>query len=654
METASLSSPVQSAFASATVLSFGATVLPNSQGVSFRLWAPSAKQVALVYQSTDNQPLPITTLDNGWYELTLPNAKAGELYQFRIDDTLNVPDPASRYQPESVHGWSQIVDAAAFQWKDADWKGRPWEEVSVYELHVGTFTPEGTYKALQGKLDYLQALGITAIELMPLAQCPGSRNWGYDGVLPYAPENCYGTPDELKDLIQAAHARGLMVFLDVVYNHFGPEGNYLHAFAADFFTEKYQTPWGAAIHFEKTQPVRDYFIENSLYWVNEYHFDGLRFDAVHAIQDHSAKPFLQELGERIRASVAPDRIVHLILENEKNQTGWLDGPAHGGFDAQWNDDFHHAMHVLLSGETNGYYADFAPGTSARRPIDYLGRCMSTGFAYQGEPSPFADGVNRGESSGHLPSTAFVDFLQNHDQIGNRAFGDRLSTISKPEAMALAMSTLLLSPSTPMLYMGEEWQSKQPFQFFCDFGPELGPLVTEGRRKEFARFPEFSSEAVRDKIPDPCKLSTFENSKLDWASLETAQAADDAQNAPTTPPGWLKYVSALLHLRQASIVPMLKARNGLIADGTTLASGYDVLSDTAMQVWWELSASETLMFVLNIGPDALTLQPSAFNNALKSGETQVLFESAPAVLNHCQKDQIPGWSAVYVKVPSWKQ
>ena len=636
---------------------FGAQCLPANRGMRFRLWAPDANRVALVLNN--NPPVTMPLQADGWAEMISPQAKPGDRYGFLINDTLLVPDPASRYQPDTVHEQSQIMDAAAFAWQDADWWGRPWEEVVLYELHVGTFTPEGTYQAVIGKLDYLRDLGITAIELMPIAQFPGERNWGYDGVLPFAPENRYGTPDDLKTLIQAAHTKGLMVFLDVVYNHFGPEGNYLHAFSKQFFTEKHQTPWGAAINFENAQPVRDFFIQNALYWLNEFHFDGLRFDAVHAIQDDSTPHFLTELADKIRAGVSGDRHVHLVLENDDNQARFLGGgkaqfvkPAL--FNAQWNDDFHHAAHVALTGEASGYYEDYDAATSNKSALGHLACCLLSGFAYQQEPSSYRHNEIRGEKSDRLLLTAFVNFLQNHDQIGNRAFGDRLSTHANPQALKAMLTALLLSPTIPMLFMGEEWQSKTPFQFFCDFGPELGPLVTEGRRKEFARFTEFSKPENQAKIPDPCKRSTFEASQLDWNDLNKSPFA-----------AALNFTRRLLHIRQSAIVPLLKAwREAEGQDPNKSKKSYQkpfmmAQEENAILIAWPLPLDETLVLGLNLDKKAFALDASIISPVLGSGQNSddnkaLIFESDTQVFDSLRQGRLLPYSAVYVKVPSWKQ
>jgi maltooligosyltrehalose trehalohydrolase len=530
------------------LMPFGAEV--TGGGVRFALWAPSAHTVTLE-QSAQARPAtavrrtPMTAAGHGWFTLSDPGAKPGDLYGFAIDGAAElVPDPASRYQPRDDDRRSQIVDPQSFVWTDDTWRGRPWQNAVVSELHVGTATAEGTFAALTGKLDHLGDTGITAIELMPVAETPGLRTWGYDGVLPFAPNNAYGTPDDLKALVDRAHACGLMVLLDVVYNHFGPSGNFLHSYAKSFFTESHQTPWGAAVNFdsgEASQTVREFFVQNALYWLEEFHFDGLRFDAVHAIIDDSERHFLDDLAAGIRHAF-PDREVHLVLENEHNEASRLGrdsaGPAQA-FDAQWNDDIHHCWHRLLTGESEGYYSDFGGDTVAR-----LGRCLTEGFAYQGDYSPNLK-RKRGETTAGLPPEAFVAFLQNHDQIGNRAQGERLSTLAPPAHLDLARAILLLSPQIPMLFMGDEWGATTPFQFFVDFesDEELQQAVREGRAKEFAHFDAFAADSLA--VPDPAALETFRISTLDWGE----RAREPYASILTT-------TRALLALRREINIPMV--------------------------------------------------------------------------------------------------
>jgi malto-oligosyltrehalose trehalohydrolase len=570
---------------------FGAELVDG--GVRFRLWAPDARDVRLLlYSPSRNSELPLESGGNGWRELVVAGAKAGTRYQFRIDGDLVVPDPASRFQPDDVHGPSEVIDPTAFRWTCVGWRGRTWEETIIYELHVGTFTPEGTIRAMIDKLPYLVDLGVTAIELMPVADFPGQWDWGYDGVALFAPVSGYGRPEDLKTFVDAAHHHGLMVLMDVVYNHFGPEGNYLHAYARRFFKDETHTPWGAAINFdaEGSQVVRRFFIENALYWVNEFAIDGLRFDAVHAIEDRSDPDILEEIAESVRSRLPADRYVHLVLENDKNQARYLarvdqGQPRH--FVAQWNDDIHHAMHVLLTGETRGYYADYA-----KAPARHLARCLTEGFAYQNDPSEFRAGERRGEESKHLPPTAFVSFLQNHDQVGNRAFGDRLALLAPPAAVRAGLSLLLLAPSTPLLFMGEEWHSTQPFLFFCDLGESLRDSVRDGRRKEFASFPEFADANARERIPDPTVKSTFEASKLDWEAMQDPLHREAFAET-----------RRLLALRKQEITPRLR--------GITGHSGrIDWIERSSLSVGWRLGDGSLLTVVANLAPTAAKMPVDA--------------------------------------------
>ena len=520
---------------------FGADCKPD--GVGFRFWAPGATQVSLHLDSDSGTDAPMRSVGDGWFELRTPNAHAGTRYQFRLNGDRLVPDPASRFQPEGVHGPSEVIDSQSYDWTDGNWRGRPWEQAVLYELHVGTFTSEGTFAAAEKKLDYLADLGITAVELMPLSSFPGTRNWGYDGVLPFAPANSYGRPEELKHFIDAAHSKNLMVFLDVVYNHFGPEGNYLPLYAPQFFTAGHKTPWGQAINFDGpcSRTVRDFFIHNALYWLEEYHFDGLRFDAVHAIKDDSHPDILEEIAATVYQEFDGKRHVHLVLENDDNAVQYLQRDADRKpslYCAQWNDDIHHAAHVLVTGETDGYYRDYA-----QNPAEHLARCLAEGFSFQGGASEYRDGTRRGEISRDLPPEAFVSFLQNHDQIGNRAFGERISRLADCQNLRVVMGTLLLAPSPPLLFMGEEFAASTPFLFFCDFGSDLAPKVTEGRRAEFAKFAQFSSPVAQSRIPDPGERATFLASKLDWASVNEPAHRD-----------WLKFFRDLLEIRRREIVP----------------------------------------------------------------------------------------------------
>ena len=535
-------------------------------GTRFRFWAPGEGKVDLLLD--EQEVLPLAPLDNGWHELTVAAAGPGTRYRFVLPSGTKVPDPASRYQPDDVFGPSVVVDPTAHTWADAGWTGRPWPEAVVYELHVGAFSTEGTFRGAIAHLDHLASLGVTVIEIMPVAEFPGRRNWGYDGVLPYAPDSVYGTPDDFKALVDAAHARGVAVMLDVVYNHFGPDGNWLGEYAPAFFTDRHKTPWGSAINYDgpDSRPVRDFFVENALYWLEEFHLDGLRLDAVHAIKDDSNVDLLRELVERVRSTVT-DRPVHLVLENEYNVASRLEriDAQVSRYSAQWNDDVHHVLHVAATGEDKGYYSDYGGDT------DKLGRALAEGFAFQGEVMPYS-GKPRGEPSAGLPPNAFVAFLQNHDQVGNRAFGDRITAVASPEAVRAAAAVYLLLPQVPMLFMGEEWAASSPFPFFSDFGGELGDKVREGRRAEFAKFPEFSDPAVRDTIPDPQADSTFSSAKLDWNEITEPDHA-----------AMLDWYRRVIATRRAKLGPVLPA----IDRGGT----YKVVGDAAVTVVWQAGAGQ---------------------------------------------------------------
>ncbi len=544
---------------------FGAQVLGDG-GVRFRLWAPAAREVAV---SINGSSFEMQKLEDGWFEC-VQKARPGTRYRYRIDGADEVPDPASRFQPSDADGPSEVVDAAAFQWQDDGWRGRPWREAVIYELHVGTFSSRGNYQGIIERLPYLRDLGATAIELMPIADFCGRRNWGYDGVLPFAPDSRYGRPEALKALIQAAHEAGLMVLLDVVYNHFGPKGNFLHRYAPQFFTGKHKTPWGAAIDFSN-RFVRAFFIHNALYWLEEYRFDGLRFDAVHAIIDESPVHILDEIAQTVKTHFS-ERQVHLVLENDANQARFL-GP--GKFDAQWNDDSHHGYHVLATGESDGYYAAYADA-----PARHLARALAEGFAYQGEVSPFS-GEPRGEPGAHLAPSCFVDFMQNHDQIGNRAHGERLISISEDQVVRCLSSILLLAPSPPLVFMGEEWGCHQPFLFFCDFEGELGEAVRKGRREEFARFAAFADAKARARIPDPLAEQTFKRSVLRWKDQRSAAGR-----------AWHGHYKALLDIRRAEIAPR--------AFGP---GRYRMLGERAFEVSWQGG----LTLLANCGEDAVNLE-----------------------------------------------
>ena len=540
----------------AHTMPFGAEL--HGDTVQFRIWAPSVDKMIV---ELEGQRHEMAAEPEGWHSAHL-QAAAGQRYFYRLPDGLKCPDPASRAQADSVHGASLLIDPRSYAWQNPNWRGRPWHEAVVYELHVGAF---GGFDGVRAQLPRLAKLGVTAIELMPIAQFPGQHNWGYDGVLPFAPQSSYGTPDQLKAMIDAAHGLGLMVMVDVVYNHFGPDGAYLHAFAKSFFREDVHTPWGAAIDFRRTA-VREYFEQNAIYWLNEYRFDGLRFDAVHAIGDPG---FLDELAATIRAAVEPGRHVHLVLEHEGNAARHLrTGPGAPGFDAQWTDDVHHCFHVLLTDESEGYYEDF------QDPLRQLARAMAEGFVYQGEISQHA-GKPRGEPSAHLPTTAFVICLQNHDQIGNRAMGERLTALADPDAVRAALRFLLCTPMIPMLFMGEENGSQTPFLFFTDHNEELAKLVRDGRRNEFKHFAAFQDPERRANIPDPNAASTFQASIPEFG-----------------PAPWM---AAVLAFRTAHIAPGIPGCR---------SAGVEILGQKALRASWRLGNGKMLRLWLNLGEQAV--------------------------------------------------
>jgi len=561
-------------------MAFGAE-LAASDAVRFRLWAPAHPHIELELNGTAR--LALQPERDGWHSLIAAGTRAGARYRFVLPDGTRVPDPASRYQPQDVHGPSEVIDPLAYHWGDGGWHGRPWHEAVLYELHIGAFTAAGTFSAAIERLAHLVTLGVTAIELMPVADFPGRRDWGYDGAFPFAPDSSYGRPEDLKALIDAAHAQGLTVLLDVVYNHFGPEGNYLPLYAPQFFTERHHTPWGAAVNFDGdgSSTVREFFIENALYWLIEYHIDGLRFDAVHAIIDDSPRHILEELGQRVRREGLA-RPVHLVLENEHNQARWLERDVDGQptlYDAQWNDDVHHVLHVAVSDETEGYYGDYHDDGTA------LARSLAQGFAFQGQTMPYR-GSARGQPSAQLPPAAFVAFIQNHDQIGNRAFGERLGMIAAADALRAITALYLLLPQVPLLFMGEEWHSARPFQFFCDFGAQLADSVRQGRRAEFEHFAAFRDPGARARIPDPGAEATFLDSKLDWETLaEPAHAAV------------LRWYTELLAVRRHHIAPLLPTiRRG---------GDYRLLAPGAVNVQWRTTLGAQLTAAVNLRAEPTT-------------------------------------------------
>jgi maltooligosyltrehalose trehalohydrolase len=522
----------------------GANLVGDS--CEFRVWAPAAKTVTLRLvneQGTNDWPMQYT--GDNFFELKA-FASAGDRYFYLVDQNKPVPDPVSRLLPEGVHGPTEVIDPKKFNWTDAGWRGIPLRDYVIYELHIGTFTPEGTFDAAIAKLPYLKNLGVTVIEIMPVAAFPGTRNWGYDGVSLYAVHASYGGPDGLKRLVNAAHGIGLGVIQDVVYNHLGNEGNYLRFFGP-YFTDKHQTPWGEAINYDQpgSEGVRRYFAENALFWIREYHMDGLRLDAVQTIKDDSPKHILAEIAEDISALAAElGREVCVIAETDENDEKLVRPAKSGGYglSAIWSDDFHHAIHAFFTGERKGYYQDFG------QP-EQIARALQDGFVFQGEPFKFWDGRARGTSSAHMPAPAHVNCIQNHDQVGNRAQGERLTAIIPRGARTLAAALLLLAPETPLLFMGQEYDELNPFLFFTDYGdPALQKAVREGRQQEFKDF-----DFAGDSVPDPQSVETFNQSKLNWQLTEGENQMLD----------WYK---ALLALRKKYICNSVRTCKAEFADG----------------------------------------------------------------------------------------
>jgi maltooligosyltrehalose trehalohydrolase len=484
----------------------------QGEGVLFRTWTTGKKKVSTVIFSQDGSVLreiPMERETSGYYSVSDPASSSGTLYKYRLDDDL-VPDIASRFQPQGVHGPSQVVDGRSFHWTDSGWASPDLHELVIYELHVGTFTQEGTFEAIASRFDHLKEVGVNAIELMPIGDFAGDRNWGYDCVSIYAPSRAYGNPDNLRTFVNAAHQAGFSVILDVVYNHLGPDGNYMGLYSEHYFNDLHHTPWGAAFNLDGPDagPVRSHFAENPLYWVKEFHVDGFRLDATHAIPDDSPKHLIQEIAERVQAFGAL-----VICEDPRNERKLLlPRSGHGyGCDAVWADDFHHVVRVQMTNENEGYMGYF------KGSMDELVRTLREGWLFTGELQK--DGIPRGTRGADIEPEHFVHCISNHDQVGNRAYGERLNQVTTPASYRAASALLLTEPYTPMFFMGQEWAASSPFLYFTDHHDELGKGVTEGRRKEFAEFSEFRDPVKRTRIPDPQALVTFTRSRLDWTEAQ---------------------------------------------------------------------------------------------------------------------------------------
>jgi len=572
-------------------LDLGANVVED--GVRFRVWAPNARRVEVEIERPSGPGRHALTAEaDGYHAGTIRGARAGDRYRYALDGGQGFPDPASRSQPGGPHGASEVVDPRHFQWSDHAWRGLGPDGLAIYELHVGTFTPEGTFDAAIERLPDLKELGITAIELMPVAEFPGRRNWGYDGVDLYAPSSAYGGPEGLRRLVDAAHAIGLGVLLDVVYNHFGPDGNYLRVYATDYFTGRHTTPWGDAINYDAPQSehVRHFVLENVRYWLEEYHLDGFRLDATHAIVDTSPRHLLAEIAHVVHG--LDGRRAMVIAEDHRNLVQQIRPPEQGGLglDGVWADDFHHALRTYLTGEREAYYANYTGR------LEDVATTIEGGFLFQGQTRP-ATGELRGTKVTDEPARAFVYCSENHDQVGNRALGERLAHLIDRERYLVASAVLLFVPETVLLFQGQEFAASSPFQFFTDHNPELGRLVTEGRRKEFAGFAAFADPARRERIPDPQAETTFQRSILKWEERETNAEVYDLYRT-------------LLRLRRED--PVLRNQDRRAARARALTD--DLL---AIRRWHD--GAERLLLA-NFGDTPVTLDSSSLAQLCINGTT----------------------------------
>ncbi|MDP2358513.1 MAG: malto-oligosyltrehalose trehalohydrolase [Beijerinckiaceae bacterium] len=593
----------------------------DETGTSCRLWAPGATHVELVTGETEAQHFwPMQKDEGGWWQLISDKVQPGSPYGFRVDGGNIVPDPAAREQMSGVHGLSKLVDPRRYEWQTADWKGRPWHETVSYELHTGTFTTEGTFEAIIGKLDHLKRTGVTAIELLPIAQFSGERGWGYDGVLLYCPHRAYGGSEGLKRFVDAAHARGLMVFLDVVYNHFGPDGNYLHSYVPEFFHQDIHTPWGSAIAYDM-EPVRQFMIENALFWLEEYRLDGLRLDAVDSIKDTIDPPLVKELATRVREAIT-DRHVHITTEDDRNITWHIERAADGSIplvSGEWNDDFHHTAHVMATNEQESYYQDYDTQSA-----EQMARALATGFVFQGHHSRYRD-KNVGSASASLPPTAFVHFIQNHDQIGNRAFGDRLRSLCSARAYDCLQAILLLSPQIPLMFQGEEFGDTNSFCFFTDFHGELGRAVSKGRKEEFRGFSAFEDEHAIDVFPDPNDEATFLDSKLDWTQMRRPIQRRR-----------LQVTQELLQARHKKLMPLLEAASG--------ECGAALVEERAFAVAWQLGDGKVYHLFANLGDRTWTVNDRAHVQEIKRAE--LVYSNHRAALEELKQGVVPAWTIVF--------
>ncbi len=576
--------------------------VPGKGGTRFCVWAPDAHAVEVVLERHPGAAARtrLQSAGDGRFEMFVPGIRAGDRYRLSLDGGPPLPDPVSRRQPEGVHGSSEVVDPGRFRWTDQGWRGVALEDLVLYELHVGTFTPEGTFAAAAGRLADLRELGVTGVELMPVADFPGERNWGYDGAALFAPAHCYGAPDDLRGLVDAAHGLGLAVYLDVVYNHFGPDGAYAAAFSRRVFSSSHRSPWGAGINLDGpgSAGARAFFIENALHWIHEYHLDGLRLDATHVLVDCGERHFLAELAARVHDEVR-DRTVLLIAEDSRNLACVVRPARQGGwdFDAVWSDDLHHHLRRMLAGDDEGYFADFS-GTAAD-----VATTLRQGWFFTGQHSSHKGGP-RGTDPAGIPPRRFVVCIQNHDQVGNRALGERLHHQVELPAYRAATVLLLCAPQTPLLFMGQEWAVGTPFRFFTDHSPDLGRLVTEGRREEFRCFSSFSSPEARARIPDPQSRTTFEDSRLRWEEREREPHASV-----------LRLNRALLALRRAE--PALRDARACGVEVSAADAGTLLLRREAE------SGASLVVVVRLLGSGTVEIPASALRGAAPGAWTPVL-------------------------------
>ena len=579
--------------------------IPHADGTRFRVWASDARTVEIEIGGSGRQAERVTldALGDGLFETSIATARAGDRYAYFLDGQGPFPDPASRFQPEGPDGASEIVDPEQFAWTDHGWRGVCLDDLVLYELHVGTFTPDGTFAAAAERLEYLRDLGVTAVELMPVAEFPGGRNWGYDPAALFAASHVYGGPEQLRAFVDAAHHVGLGVVLDVVYNHFGPTGAYAPIFSRHFLTDRHRSAWGDGVNLDGdgSRQTRDFFVENALTWLHEYHLDGLRLDATHALADDSPRHFLAELTARVRASVR-ERTVLLIAEDDRNLARLVRPETEGGMglDAVWADDFHHQVRRLLAGDGDGYFGDFS-GT-----VRDVATTLRQGWFYTGQHSRHRGAPRGTEPDGLVPRQAVI-CMQNHDQVGNRAMGDRLSAVVDLATYRAASALLLCAPETPLLFMGQEWAARTPFQYFTDHEPSLGAAVTEGRRREFAAFAAFAAPEARSRIPDPQALATFRSSRLDWREVRHEPHA-----------GILRLYKSLLALRR--ILPPLR-------DGRHDGFAVHAIDDAAIAIRRDAQDGEVLLAVVRLVGGGACVVPPALADAVPRWSVVLTTEEA---------------------------